>query len=206
MARPTEIEDVPVASMLPASARRLWSRQEFERAGELGLFGPEERLELIDGEVIRKVTPQKSPHATGVSLGATALGAACGPGHHVRVQLPLALGPRSEPEPDLCVVSGQPRDYAASHPSRAALVVEVADTTLTLDRTLKAGLYAEAGVIEYWIVNLVDRVLEVHREPSAMAGQPFGHHYRSITRHTEQEVVSPLVATGSDVKVADLLP
>lgn len=187
-------------------SRRLLSRQEFERAGELGVFGPEERLELIDGEVVRKTAPQKSPHATGIHLVGDALRAAFAAGYGVRIQLPLALGPTREPEPDVAVVAGSPRDYKEEHPTSAVLVVEVADTTLAFDRKVKGSLYAQAGIADYWIVNLPDRVLEVHREPAAMPDQPFGHHYRSITRHTDSAVIGPLASPGTPIRVADLLP
>jgi Uma2 family endonuclease len=186
--------------------RRLWSREEFHRAGHAGLFGPEERLELIGGEIVRKVTPQNTPHATAVLLGEEALRGLFPSGHVVRAQLPLALGPDSEPEPDLAVVGGAIRDYEQAHPSTAVLVVEVADATLAFDRTMKAGLYASVGIPEYWIVNLQDRVLECHREPAPMTDQPFGHHYRSITRHPEPGTIAPAAAAGRPVAVADLLP
>ncbi|MBI4572140.1 MAG: Uma2 family endonuclease [candidate division NC10 bacterium] len=94
-----------------------------------------------------------------------ALRKAFGEGTHVRIQLPLALDPSSEPEPDVTVVRGSPRDYRDAHPSAALLVVEVADTTLSHDRDQKGSLYARAGVADYWIVNLVDQVLEVYRDP-----------------------------------------
>jgi Uma2 family endonuclease len=188
------------------SARRLWTRHEFERAGELGVFGPEERLELIAGEVIRKVTPQKTPHATTIRLIEEWLRGLAIADIDVRVQLPVALDDHSEPEPDITVATGGPRDYEREHPSTALLLVEVADTTLAFDRTVKAGLYAKAGVQEYWIVNLRDRVLEIHRSPAPMAEQPFGHHFLSVTRHTETESVSTLLAPAVTVRVRDLLP
>jgi Uma2 family endonuclease len=186
--------------------RRRWTREEFERAGALGLFGPDERLELIGGEVVRKVSPQEAPHATGVRLAEEALRRALSQGFDVRAQLPLALTEDSEPEPDISVVPGTARDYAEHHPSSAALVVEVADTTLATDRGPKASLYARSGITDYWILNVVDRVLEVHRDPAPMADQPFGHHYRSITRHTARDSVDPLGAPGQSIRVADLLP
>jgi Uma2 family endonuclease len=105
------------------------------------------------------------------------------------------------------VVVGSARDYARAHPATAVLVVEVSDATLAFDRATKGALYAQAGITEYWIVNLADRVLEVHREPAPMAEQPLGHHYRSITRHTETEHVAPQAATlATPIAVADLLP
>jgi Uma2 family endonuclease len=191
--------------LCPPSVRPM-TREEFERAGRLGLFGPEERLELIGGEVVRKMSPQDTPHASAISFTLEALQAVFRSGAYIRVQLPLALGPHNEPEPDLAVVKGSPRDYETEHPTTALLLVEIADSTLRLDRGRKAALYARAGIAEYWIVNLVDRVLEVHREPAAMADQPLGHHYRSITRHPESASVSPLAATDCTITITDLMP
>jgi Uma2 family endonuclease len=96
---------------------------------EAGVFGPEDRLELLDGEIIDRA-PQKSRHATAVTLVADALRTHFGPGATVRVQLPFSLDDRSEPEPDVAVVPDNPHDYRDAHPSRALLVCEVSDTTL----------------------------------------------------------------------------
>ena len=146
-------------------------------------------------------------NATAVALLAEeALRAAFARGHDVRVQLPIALDLHSEPEPDLSVVAGSVRDYEDQHPTSAVLVVEVADTSLRIDRTTKAALYAHAGVPDYWIVNLADRVLEIHRDPRPMSDQPFGHHYASITRHPDTSIVSPLGAPHAAIAVGDLLP
>jgi Uma2 family endonuclease len=185
--------------------RRYWTRQEYERAAEVGLFGPDERLELIEGEVIRKMT-HNTPHATGIRLAEKLLNRIFGEGYDVRAQLPLALGKRSEPEPDIAVVVGSARDYEDEHPSSAMLVVEISDATLRLDRTTKASLYARAGIPEYWIVNLKDRLLEVHRQPGSMRGRPLGYGYQSVTTHTERESLCPLAAPQHSVAVADLLP
>ena len=195
----------PAVTIAPPQ-RRLFTRAEYERAAELGLFGSEERLELIGGEVFRKMTPQRSLHATGVTLAAEALRRAFPEGCVVRVQLPLVLGDASEPEPDVCLVKGQIRDHLAAHPSTALLVVEVADTSFVFDRTMKASLYASARIPEYWIVNLQDCVLEVHREPGPMAEQPFGHSYLRVTRHAVDESIEPVAAPGVVVRVADLIP
>lgn len=182
------------------------TREEFERAGELGIFRPDERLELIGGEVIRKMSPQKTSHATAIRQAEETLRRAFAAGYDVRVQLPLVLGPHNEPEPDVSVVVGSFKDYRQAHPTTAVLVVEVADSTLRLDRGAKASLYAQGGVADYWIVNLQDRVLEVHREPAALPDQPLGHHYRSITRHPDSAAISPLAAPRVSIAVADLLP
>jgi len=196
----------PTRAALATAARRRWTREEFERATRLGLFRPEERLELIGGEVVRKMSPQESRHATGISLAEEALRRAFPSGHVVRVQLPLALGTHSEPEPDVCVVAGAIRDFEDDHPATAVLVVEVADTSLRDDRTVKAGLYAQAGIAEYWVVDLVGRAVDIHRDPVPMVDQPFGHHYRSVARHSEGATVSPLAAPEAAIPVAELLP
>src|SRR5262245_14333663 len=101
--------------------------------GEAGVFQPGERVELIDGEIL-EMAPQKSRHAAAVTLVGDALRIAYGSGFHLRIQLPLALDPYSEPEPDVAVIVGSPRDYRDSHPTSAVLVVEVADTSLEHDR------------------------------------------------------------------------
>lgn len=187
--------------------RRAWTVAEFERAVELGLFGPEERLELIEGEIVRKVT-QNPRHAVALRLAEKVFNTVFVDGYDIRIQMPLSFGSGSgnRPEPDLAVVVGAPRDFVDEHPSGAVLVLEVSDTTLMYDRTIKAAVYARAGIPELWILNLPDRVLEVCREPAAMADQPFGFHYRGITRHTEAESVTPLAALNNPVLVGDLLP
>jgi len=172
---------------------------------DAGAFGPDERLELPDGEIITKMT-QNEPHAVALRLTDRALSRILGDGFDVRNQAPLALGEAYRPGANLAVVAGGPRDYLASHPTTALLVVEISDTTLGFGRTFKAGQYARANIAESWIVNLRDRVLEVFRQPAPMADQSLGHHYRSVTRHTDQEAVAPLAAPDTAVRVADLLP
>ena len=147
-------------------ARFLWDADRYEEAVARGIFTTEDPIELIDGEIITHMSPQKSPHATAISLLDEALRIAFGSGFVFRAQLPLRLGDRSLPEPDIAVVRGSARDYLAGHPRAAELVVEVADTSLTIDRGRKLHLYAREGVPEYWIVNLVDECVEVHRRPS----------------------------------------
>ena len=90
----------------------------------------------------------------------------------VWVRLPIALDEESEPEPDVSVVDGPLADADPALPSRALLIVAVSDSSLTLDRTEKASLYARARITEYWILNLAERVLEVHREPTAASTAP----------------------------------
>jgi len=184
---------------------RLWTRQEYERMAAQGLFAPEERVELIEGEIVA-MTPQGSLHMTAIMLVQGALQRLFHIGYIVTTQLPLALGLRSMPEPDCAVLPGSPRDYRAAYPTTAVLVVEVAETTLQFDRIEKGSLYAAGGVLDYWIVNLVDRVLEVYRDPGPQAGAPFGHAYRTSLRLGPGDRVAPLAAPQAPIAVADLLP
>lgn len=180
---------------------RRWTREEYYRAAELGLFGPEERLELLDGEIIQKMSPQKPPHAVAVGQAGDILSVAFGSGCHIRTEKPLILNVRSEPEPDVVVAPGKRADYLLEHPRAAdvLLVIEIADTTLRFDRTRKMPAYARVGVREYWIINLLERQVEVYRDPS-------GSRYRSRTIHHEGEMIIPLTAPNASVSISDLLP
>ncbi len=184
---------------------RHWTRDEYQKMGEAGIFPPGERVELIEGKII-KMIPQRSFHAAGVRLAQDTLREAYGPGFDVRPQLPLSLGLDSEPESDTAVVRGEARDYVKAHPTTAVLVVEVADTMLEFDPGPKARLYAKAAIPEYWIVNLVDRLLEVHRDPVPLPGEPGSYGYRSIQRFAPHDSVKPLSAGARAIRVADLLP
>ncbi len=184
---------------------RRWSREEYERMAERGIFAPGERVELIDGEVLT-MTPQGSAHATALMLTTEALRAAFGSRAHVRSQLPLALNPVSEPEPDVTVVAGSPREYRDAHPTSALLVVEVSDTTLAYDREQKGSLYAGAGLADYWMVNLLDRHVEVLREPAPTPDARYGQSYRSVRHYRAGDVISPVAAPEARIAVADLLP
>jgi len=184
---------------------RRWTRVEYEELVEKGVFEPGERVELIDGLLLVS-EPQSSSHYTAVRLVEVALTRALGPAWEVRAQGPIALDDASEPEPDVAVVRGGPRDYADAHPANPVLVVEVALSSLDFDRERKASLYARAGRPEYWIVNLVDRVLEVCREPAPSSSAPYGWDYRVVEVLGPEQRVRPLTAPAAGIAVADLLP
>jgi Uma2 family endonuclease len=184
---------------------RRWSRLEYDRMIEAGVLAPEDRVELVDGEIVT-MTPQKSRHATAVRLAEIALRRAFDETYDVRTQLPLALGLESEPEPDVAVVAGSPRDYRDEHPSTALLIVEVADTSLTFDRTAKASVYARAGIAEYWLLNLVDEVIEVRRGPEPSPDARHAWRYATTERYGARDRVAPLTRPDRDIVVADLLP
>jgi Uma2 family endonuclease len=183
---------------------RRWTRVEYDRLIEIGIFRPGDKVELLGGQLCVS-EPQNNPHATAISLGLEAFQKALALDWHVRVQLPIALDDESEPEPDLAIVAGGPRDYM-DHPSQPALVVEVADSSLALDREHKGSLYARARLPEYWIVNLVDRVLEVYRDPRPDASASYGWAYRAVQSLSAKQHVTPLVAPTARINVADLLP
>jgi Uma2 family endonuclease len=184
---------------------RRWRRVEYERLVDLGIFAGE-RLELLDGLLVVR-EPQGSSHAAIVEQIGRVLAAAFGEGWHARRHSPLALGEHSEPEPDVAVVAGMPLDYVTAHPSTAALVIEVADSSLRLDRRFKASVYARAGLPEYWIVNLVARTLEVYRDPQP-APDPAANDwaYRSADVLSPPAEVTPLSAPGARIRLADILP
>jgi Uma2 family endonuclease len=184
---------------------RKWTRVEYERLVEAEILGPEDRVELLGGAMICK-EPQYSPHATAIRLVQQALTEVFGSGWDVRPQMPVSLDDESVPEPDVCVVPGQPRDYRDAHPTHPVLVVEVALSRLGFDRDRKGSLYARAGLADYWIVNLPDRRLEVYRGPVRDAAARFGWRYGSAQALGADERISPLALPGAAVTVADLLP
>jgi Uma2 family endonuclease len=184
---------------------RKWTREEYDRMLDCGILDEDSRVELIAGEIVT-VAPQKSPHATAVGLGNDAMRLAVGPEFHVRSQMPLALGPDSEPEPDLAIVRGTIRDYADAHPDHAMLIIEVSDSTLAHDRVRKGSLYARSGIPEYWIVNLPSRLLEVYRDPAPDPAAPFGYAYRQRLSFGPEDRVSLVAIPGAEIAVADLLP
>jgi hypothetical protein len=182
---------------------RRWTRQEYDRMVEAGVLTENDRVELIGGEILT-VTPQKSPHATAVSLANEALRVVLAPNMYIRSQLPLAMGDDSEPEPDLAVVRGSIRDYRDAHPQSALLIIEVAASTLAFDRHVKGSLYARERVAEYWVINLVESVVEIYRDPKEDSSARFGWSYARTNRVTRTESI-PL-PFGGVVSAADLLP
>ena len=186
-------------------AQRRWTRYEYARLIDHGVLDEDEPIELLDGLLLVK-EPQHSPHRTAVLLVAKALEWAFGEGWFVQTQSPIILDDRSEPEPDVCVVRGSPRDYVDAHPRRPALIVEVAQSGLRRARGRKAVAYARARIADYWIVNLVDRVLEVHREPARPGPALRRWAYAAIESLGANAVITPLAAPLATIRVADLLP
>jgi Uma2 family endonuclease len=188
----------------PPLTLRRWKRVEYDRLVDLGVFEGEP-IELIGGQLV-VAEPKGEYHSSAIGTAEYALRAVLPPGWVVRTQLPVSLDDESEPEPDLVVVPGRPADYRNAHPSRPALAIEVSDSSLAFDRQHKGSLFARAGIADYWIVNLVDRVLEVCRDPGPDASAAYGWRYRSVVSLRPTDVVVPLAFASSRIAVADLLP
>jgi Uma2 family endonuclease len=183
---------------------RRWTKEEYYRLGELGFFHGQ-RVELIEGRLMVQC-PQKSLHGGIVDLLTEILSLRLPPSHRLRVQLPLDIGQTSEPEPDFAIVQGTRRQYLAAHPTSALLVIEVADSSLSYDREQKGSLYARAGLLDYWIVNLVDDRVEVYRDPVPDAAHLYGYRYASRVDLVPPASIAPLALPGMVVAVADMLP
>lgn len=185
------------AQTLPSPHR--FSRAEYHQMAGAGLFLTE-RVELLDG-VIVTMSPQNSPHAGTVHRLLFVLSRTLGTGAYVRVHAPVILNDWSEPEPDIAVCQPDPYDYTREHPRahQICLVIEVADTSLTYDRTQKARAYAASGIPEYWIVNLGECRVEVLNAPDPAVG-----------RYTQERLVSQgetlSLPSGQTIAVADILP
>ncbi len=180
-----------------------WTAEQYRRLDELGFF-EDHHVELIDGAIIEMTT--NPPHDTAVDLSCTALRAAWGPGYVVREEKTLDLGRRYQPRPDAAVLVGNSRDFATKYASTAVLVVEVADTSLRHDRVVKAHRYALARIADYWIVNLIDRQVEVYRNPGPDPDRPGRHYYAEVSIVPADGHVTPLAKTDMQIAVADLLP
>jgi Uma2 family endonuclease len=182
-----------------------WTKDEYYRMVDAGLF-LERRVELIDGEVV-EMPAQFNVHAAAVTLTEDALKRAFGPKYWVRVQMTLDLSPHSVPDPDIAVILGSPKGVTGrANPSSALLVVEVSESTLSYDRNVKAGIYAAAGIADYWIVNLVQKQLEVFRRPAPAAAAKLGWQYAPKKIYDPGDSVAPLAARKSPVAVADFFP
>jgi Uma2 family endonuclease len=188
----------------PPLTLRRWNRTEYDRLVDLGMFQGEP-LELIGGQLI-VAEPHGSYHASSVGAVDRAVQAALPPGWIARCQLPVALDEDTEPEPDVAVVPGTHADYQRTHPARPVLVIEVADTSLYFDREPRGSVYARASVPDYWIVNVVDHVVELYRDPGPDVSAPYGFRYRSVTTVVAPSVIVPLALPSVRIAVADLLP
>ena len=175
--------------MTAVTAKR-FSIAEYHRLGELGFFEPDDRVELIRGEIIIKAA-KGTFHSVCNSLLLGELYALLGKRAIVRGQEPITLSDDSEPEPDVAIASNRADRYLSSHPEPAdiLLVIEVSDSTLKYDRRTKLSLYAESGISDYWIFNLVDIQLEMHSEPYQKQRGGFDYRVKRVVLPNEVVVI-----------------
>ncbi len=181
-----------------------WTVVQYHQIADMGWLD-EKRTELINGDII-EMPPIGTRHMTAVMLATRALEDAFGDQHAISVQNAFHVGVRAEPQPDVAVLPGSIRDYVDQMPSEALLIVEVSDTTLANDRTWKKSLYAQAGIEEYWIVNLSDQQVEVYRKPELRPNDAPAFSYAESAVYRSGDIIAPLAAPDASVLVTDLLP
>ena len=189
-----------MSDMASVYERHRITLDEYHRMAEAGVFDPESRIELVDGELI-EMPPIYPPHASSVDAIVRLFTTRLAERAWVRCQHPVTLRPSSEPQPDVVLARPDARRYYDRHPEapETFLAVEVADISLAYDRSKKAALYARSGIAEFWIVDLVHEELIVHREPA-------GAWYGSIETYRRGDVIAPIAFPGDAFAVEELLP
>ena len=177
-------------------SRRLFTADEFERMAVAGVFDEDERLELIDGEIV-EMSPIGPGHGASVAIINKRLVIGVGDRALVWIQSSARMALRSVPQPDLALL--RPRSYRRANPTPAdiLLIVEVADSSLRYDRTRKQRLYAAAGIAEYWVASVDDEWMEVYRSPE-------GQGYRDVRRLGLGDFAAPLAFPDVVIPVADI--
>ena len=179
---------------------RTWTVKEYHKLGEMGFFRPEERVELLSGNIIN-MSAKGTAHTSALGRTDRLLQNLFGNLAWVRMQDPIALDDNSEPEPDIALVRIDPFDYATHHPtpSEVYLIIEVADSSLTFDREIKAKAYARSGIADYWVLNVNERQLHVFREPAENG-------YQSELILGENGSISPLQFPTMNIAIQTMLP
>jgi Uma2 family endonuclease len=177
---------------------RRFTREEYDALVEQGFFR-DEQVELLDGAIVT-MSPENSRHAATVHRLLKRLFAALGDALEIRIQSPIGLDGRSEPEPDVALCARVPDSYEAAHPAAkdVLLAIEVAESSLAYDRGSKAAAYARNGIPSCWIVNLLDRRIEALTEPDAASAL-----YRKTEIRTGND--SLLLPGGASIRVSDVL-
>ena len=185
--------------MSVAVSRRRFSADDYQRMGQAGILRAEDRVELIDGEIIA-MTPIGPRHCASVDRANRAFVTTAGDSAIVRVQGSVRLDLYSEPEPDLVLLRPRQDFYSSRHPGPAdiLLVIEIADSSIDYDRDVKSRVYARSGVHEYWLADLNEDVLLCH---SALEDGA----YRSVRRCTRGQSLAPLLLPECVVSTEDLL-
>lgn len=181
---------------------RLWTVEEYHRMAEAGIFDEDERVELLEGKIIW-MSAIGTAHRSAVGRTNKYLQKLLGDNNKawISIQDPIRLDDYSEPEPDIAVVKIDPLDYADHHPTpnEVYLVIEVADTTFKKDCETKGKVYAAAGIIDYWVLDVINRQLHVFREPGENG-------YISEVILKENDSISLLNFANLKINVLDILP
>jgi Uma2 family endonuclease len=192
--------DAPRAELeLVMPQRRLFTVHEYHQMAEAGILGEDDRVELINGEIV-EMPPIGENHFGEVNRFTTMFVQWFAGRAVVHIQNPIRLGQRIEPQPDVVLLRHRADFYRGKfpEPEDALLVVEVAESSLGYDRTTKEGLYAQAGIVEYWVVNLIDNEIVVYRDPGKTR-------YRSMQTLKSGDTITPVSFPDVTIAVADLL-
>ena len=199
---PTVVTETPSRPVPTDPPRKRWTRAECDAFEATGLWD-QQRLELIEGELINKMGKNR-PHVNTFIIVQAWLMRVFG-AEYVNPETPIDVAPEdnptSEPEPDLIVLARASLELSQNNPQPPdlRLVIEISDSTVGFDLTAKAGLYARAGIADYWVFDIGARRLLVHRNPQAGS-------YQSVTAYNEHESVAPLSAPQSEFRVGDAFP
>ncbi|MGD1951418.1 MAG: Uma2 family endonuclease [Leptolyngbyaceae cyanobacterium] len=185
--------------MVAVQTRR-FTVNEYVRMSELGILAPDERTELINGEIITMIA-KGFAHAAATTRTKTLLELALHRRVIIRVQDPIQLSEHSEPEPDIVIAKSDLLAYGTHHPrpDEVLLTIEVADSSLKYDLETKAPLYAAAGIQEYWVLDVVERKLYTFRQLE-------NGHYQAQGILAETLEISPLAFEDLTIQIADMLP
>lgn len=199
---PTVVTERPYRPVPKEPPRKRWTRLECTALEASGLWD-QQRLELVEGELISKVG-KKRPHVNALTFIQAWLVQVFGV-EDVNTEAPIDVAPEdnptNEPEPDLVVLARPSWEFQSSNPrpQDLRLVVEISDSTLGFDLTTKAELYARAGILEYWVLDIVARRLIVHRDPERGL-------YRTVAAYNEQESLRPLASPDHEFRVGQAFP
>lgn len=179
---------------------RLWTVEEYHRMAEAGIFGADERVELLEGKIIWMIA-KGTAHRSAVGRTDYLLKNRLGNRAWVSIQDPIKLNEQSEPEPDIAVVKVDPLDYADHHPTppEVYLIIEVASSSLKLDCETKAKAYSAAGIKDYWVLDVISRQLHVFRQPTQEG-------YKDVVILAEDATISPLEFPDLQIMVLEMLP
>jgi Uma2 family endonuclease len=190
--------DIDILALLPVPRRRL-TVAEYHRLGEAGILGEDDRVELLEGQLVQ-MSPIGPRHATIVDTLTELLVFAVAGRATVRVQNPVTLDRGSEPQPDIAILRRSP-DYKKAHPGPGdvILLIEISDSSLGIDKGAKLAAYAKTGIREYWIVDLTTNLIDVHRQPSGLG-------YAAVTTVTPMEMLEIEALPGVSIAAAAAAP